>query len=1175
MAFRRLRSILFLTFLLFLLFFGSVLLLHSLIQKPSVQDYLLQRLSEAVGYEIHANRIQLIFWKGVGIQARDFEVRTPGDVKAIAASRIRITLSLPELVRGRIVPTGLALEEPQIELDVGDGRWFSSSGGDNAFFGESPLKALAGFPSVTLERAQIALRGTPFVSRALFVRLSRRSRDPATFDVILNGKVDYRGAEVPLSARGHIAWDAISGPSAHVEVKAHGIPLSHIQLPDLPVKKGTADMDVTASGSLNAGISAKGKIIINDLDFAIIDDGDTKSFSFARLLLPFDASYSESALKIPSFQVRGPGFTLDVISRLDLKDKSNPYLSLSVTSDVMPVETFRRIFPSSLLPRWVDARLFPIFSAGQVRVDRFSLDGKLNQIKDLDLPPSASALLLQLTCRDLTAFKDAGGIPVEGVSGRLEIKNGGIRVSGVKAHFRDSQIEEGSLNVSSLYDDAPSIRVAAAGSVDIIDLLQQKDLPLIPDEVRRHLEGFSSTTGKIDGNIEVGYERNWPYPKMLKGNLSFRDCTMAGSAALIFPVFLKEGELIVDGTEKRRFAVKGRWGRSAIDASGHIGGAWESGEARVLAEADVGELIGHFYPDLHSTIFFRGPVPCRLTLVKGEKDWRFSGSLDMKGISLETDSMTVEPFGVKGDLGFSGGLAPGEMFHISNLTCTLGESSFGLTGTYDLLKEGRFDLRASSKKIRLEDLGVRFKKGNLKGKGTLAFDASIQGSRSQPKMTVVTGEARGSDLSFLTADFPHPVEQCNLALTFQGKDLSIESIDMKLGENSVHIEGKLQGWDGMRGDITVRSDFMDLSDLISAGIIAYFKQTPKQFQNGVGPNQAPAPPAWREGAGRLMEKSDIHLDITASRGQWEGFHYGPLRVECALRSGDLYITRSSAAWEHGELRLRGHVKRGKSPEMLFSGYIDMTRQPLGELPPSLDFISSRAEGMLTLEALLFAKGGNRENLVSSLTGSVNVLLDQCVLKKSNVFIKILDFLSLQGMFEGRPPHLSKEGIYFESIGAQFDLHKGIAKTEDVTMRGPAFNAAAMGEANLSTARVNGEIGIQPLGTIDFLISKVPVAGYLLTGDKKSLYGEYFKIDGPLSDPDVRYMPLKSLGNGTVGFLTRLLLTPKRMYKSISDAARDFEGKGYPLPDEHLKTENDMGGGGGTEFRNSRIQELRD
>jgi hypothetical protein len=571
MAFRRLRSILFLTLLLFLFFAGSVLLLHSLIHKPSVQDYLLEQLSDSVGYDIQADRIQLLFWKGIGIRAQDFEIRSTEGAKTFAASRIRITLSLPELIRGHIVPTGLALEDPQIELDIHDGWGFSRSG-NSVFLGEKSLKALAGFPYVTMERAHITVKGTSLKTSSLFLRVSRRSSDPAVFDGMLNGKIEYKGDEFSLSARGHITVDPASGPSAHVDLKACRIPLSHIQLPDLPVKKGTADIELTAVGSLKAGIAAKGEITMNDIDFAIIDDGDTKSFSFKSLLLPFSAAYAGSTLKIPSFQVRGPGFTLNVSSRLDLVDRSNPHLSLSVKGDAMTVETFQRIFPSSLVPQWIDASLFPIFSGGHVRVDRFSLDGNLHQIRDLDLPENAGALLLRLTCNDLTAFKTAGGIPVERVSGRLVIENGGIRASGITGHFRNSHIQEGALDVSSLYDDAPSIRVAAAGSVRIEDLLQQKDLPLIPDEVREHVEGFSSATGKIDGKIEVGYERNWSYPKMLKGNLIFKNCAVASSARLIFPLFLKEGELIVDGVRKKWFAVKGRWGRSAVDASGEIGG---------------------------------------------------------------------------------------------------------------------------------------------------------------------------------------------------------------------------------------------------------------------------------------------------------------------------------------------------------------------------------------------------------------------------------------------------------------------------------------------------------------------------------------------------------------------------------------------------------------------------
>ncbi|HEJ83284.1 MAG TPA: hypothetical protein ENO25_01830, partial [Desulfobacteraceae bacterium] len=225
MAFRRLRSFLFLTLLLFLLLAGSVLLAHSLIQRPSVQEYLLNQLSEAVGYDIRANRMQLLLWKGVGIRAHDVEIGPPEGPKIFAASRVIITLSLQKLVRGRIVPTGLTLEGPQIDLAMPD-SWEFTPSGDSAFPGDALLEAWVAFPYVTLEQARVTVKGMPLQTRALFIRLSRKSKSPVAFDVKLNGIILYDGEPVSLFAEGTVTADNTVGMSARITLKATGIPLS-------------------------------------------------------------------------------------------------------------------------------------------------------------------------------------------------------------------------------------------------------------------------------------------------------------------------------------------------------------------------------------------------------------------------------------------------------------------------------------------------------------------------------------------------------------------------------------------------------------------------------------------------------------------------------------------------------------------------------------------------------------------------------------------------------------------------------------------------------------------------------------------------------------------------------------------------------------------------------------
>ncbi|MCF8130923.1 MAG: AsmA-like C-terminal domain-containing protein, partial [Deltaproteobacteria bacterium] len=101
-----------------------------------------------------------------------------------------------------------------------------------------------------------------------------------------------------------------------------------------------------------------------------------------------------------------------------------------------------------------------------------------------------------------------------------------------------------------------------------------------------------------------------------------------------------------------------------------------------------------------------------------------------------------------------------------------------------------------------------------------------------------------------------------------------------------------------------------------------------------------------------------------------------------------------------------------------------------------------------------------------------------------------------------------------------------------------------------------EVGVHPLTTADFLVSKIPILGYLLSGDDNTIVAEYFKVDGKMSNPTVQYMTFKSMSNGAYSFFKRLFLSPQRLFQNISDAADDFDRRGLPLPGE-FQPEHDM------------------
>jgi uncharacterized protein YhdP len=168
-----------------------------------------------------------------------------------------------------------------------------------------------------------------------------------------------------------------------------------------------------------------------------------------------------------------------------------------------------------------------------------------------------------------------------------------------------------------------------------------------------------------------------------------------------------------------------------------------------------------------------------------------------------------------------------------------------------------------------------------------------------------------------------------------------------------------------------------------------------------------------------------------------------------------------------------------------------------------------------------------------------VLLEKGQIKKAHAVFKILDFMSLQKIFKKKPPDFSKEGLYYENIGASFTIDRGVCSTDNLIMKSPVFNAVGSGRMDLSTKQVALEVGVQPMGTIDALISRIPVVGYVLTGEQKALLIYYFKVAGPLGKPAVRYVPLKKLGGRVINLLERLFATPGRLLEELSKITESF------------------------------------
>ncbi len=327
------------------------------------------------------------------------------------------------------------------------------------------------------------------------------------------------------------------------------------------------------------------------------------------------------------------------------------------------------------------------------------------------------------------------------------------------------------------------------------------------------------------------------------------------------------------------------------------------------------------------------------------------------------------------------------------------------------------------------------------------------------------------------------------------------------------------------------SSALNLSDFIRPGKESQEKKKPSSF----------------------VENTRLGLSLSAQPARWKNIHSERVKTDLLFRKGEFHIIHSDIQIDRGSLKVRGYVK---DDAMAFSGHVEFKDQPMEALLKRLG-IDPLYEGRLTLDAQLYTEGRDLGDLISHLDGGTNVVINEGVIRKSNVLLTILDFLSLQNIFTKRPPDLSKEGLYFESLGGHGKIEQGVLRSENAQMKSPVLNAVGAGKLDLPQGLVDFNLGVQPLGTIDTVVSNIPIVGHILTGNNKSLITYYFEVTGPVVNPQVVHVPFKSLGNGVTGVLQRLFLSPVKLLGDISEGVKKM-----PAPEVDQETVWSQTGGPG-------------
>ena len=135
------------------------------------------------------------------------------------------------------------------------------------------------------------------------------------------------------------------------------------------------------------------------------------------------------------------------------------------------------------------------------------------------------------------------------------------------AEFGESIIRNADLSMNTNISGSITTEVLLEGSFDLKELMLQKDMNLIPENVRDSFELTDDLNGKLECRTKFNYESGWEYPLISNSKLIFSECLLERKE-LQLPLRIREAEFNIYEDNQNQFTGTGYWGNSEFRTTG-------------------------------------------------------------------------------------------------------------------------------------------------------------------------------------------------------------------------------------------------------------------------------------------------------------------------------------------------------------------------------------------------------------------------------------------------------------------------------------------------------------------------------------------------------------------------------------------------------------------------------
>ena len=1085
------------------LLLAAVAATQLLANREMVRSLLAAKTAQAIGGSLDYDRLTINLLPLPHVEAEGIDLQRP-DAFAIRAAELSIYPRLLPLMAGRLRIRRMVVEAPDVRLAgmpaaLSEPESPPPQAGAEKRFGEdiqAIVGGLFGFLAAIEPNTDLLIQeGTVTLALA-------DAPDLWATDVQLYGENDNGRHFLSLECRTAVAGrleiglHADSGAStARGTITADDLNLRPIlHYASLPGGLLTADTHARANASFTvAGVGAvNGRFHLRLPDLTVVRNSRQLDLTAVNIAGDFDAGASGLHLRFDRLQSARPAVNLSAGARIRIDQETNRQtIELQAEADRLEVavagQAIRAIAGDleAVRTAFAVAREGIVTDAGYAA--RWEEDG--NGYRTVSMNAAGHISQGRITIPGIDA-------DLERMDGDIVYRDQQVRFTNASGHFTGATFETLAATIdwqtdATLSITSPAVNVEAATLSNW--LLSFEELAGIRQYVRSVDGVFRLSLLAIDGPLTDPAKwdfkvRGTPETVRLTSSLFPFEARFSGGTIAYVPGSEEATNVAIEFLD------------AAVTASYQTNGLMEP-------ESIVGTLDGTLGPEAIAWLNTMLPLPTHLQM---------KPPVDLYGVKLTWNN--IGETSLVGTVQTAGGInivADGsfypETWHLRRIEFSDGSSTMTASARKDAERvevtfSGNVE-KATADRILADN---RILAGRLEGDFRAIYDIG------RPMHAAFAGQLSGQGVRILQV-FPDPVEIDRFSIDGRAGQLTIAPSTIRWQNSRMIVDGTVRNRSGdVHLNLNVDADRMDaalLQSIRSAGR-GSVHSAPKQ-----GPPVAPTL------SGTVTVQTD---EFSYGRLTWSPVEavvtLGEQEIGVQINRSDLcgITATGNMAFTSDGLRLHISPRAESAP-------LEATAECLWDK-------SVEVQGRYDLEGDIRLPEPAHDPL-QQLTGRLTVRSQNGRILYSNVMTKIVALLNVTEALTGGSSDVIRRGYGYTNAHVKMRLGDGKLHLDEILLDGNSLKMTGRGSIDVNSQNVDIKLLAAPLKTVDRVVSKLPVIGYIAGG---SLISIPLRVRGKVDNVTVVTMPPSDVGKGLLNLMGRTLKEPFKLIEQGASLATDTD-----------------------------------